>query len=70
MCTAQAFVLGVAPQASSDIGVLLGAEGLESSSSLRGGADPDEGPRGEGQGTLLQVLAPLADAVRICLRNT
>ena len=55
MHAVQAFVLGVAPCASSDIGVLLGAEGLESSTTMRGGAEIDEGPRGEGQGTLLQV---------------
>lgn len=51
----QAFVLGVAPQASSDIAILLGIEGVDSSASVRGCADLDEGPRGEGQGTLLQV---------------
>ena len=51
----QAFVVGVAPRASTDIGDLMGSEGLVSSSAVRGGIDPDEGPRGEGQGTLLQV---------------
>lgn len=52
----EAFVLGVAPQASSDIAILLGIEGVDSSASVRGCADLDEGPRGEGQGTLLQDL--------------
>ena len=47
--------MGVAPWASSDIAVLLASEGLESSCSMHGDPDPDEGPRGEGQGTLLQV---------------
>lgn len=49
--------MAVAPCASSDIAVLLGSESLASSSAaVRGTADPDEGPRGEGQGTLLQVM--------------
>ena len=62
----QAFVLGVAPRASSDISELLGSSEGEDSCCVRGSIDPDDGPRGEGQGTLLQVGCVWCACVCVC----